>query len=309
MLDAQVERFISPRRLVVATDLTDLDRLLPHVQGQAHGPAASVTFVHVRPLLDNSASSETTTAGSESDARAFLSGSAKRLREQGIDCSIVVRHGAAAQTVLEEIASNGATRLLIASHLHGHTGQTMIGTVAGALLRNSSVPVFVVPPGAPAGAHVWPRRILHATSLSEDSRDVAKFAIDLSRRCCVELTILHVMSESLMHSAYVRELFAARNRQLDEMVACSTEGSCVHTVLAVGEPVAETLRVAAEIEADWLLMGIEHDYPWWSMNTSAVSQVISEAQVPVLVVRRAMIAGGSNAASARAPDFRRATIA
>lgn len=288
-----MKTLISPDQLVVATDLTDLGQLLPHARAQAHGSGACVTFVHsvqfVPSELGGHIDAESI-AAARSEAWTYLSGAAEQLRNEGITCSVVVTQGTPAPAILEEVQRRGAARLLIGAHRHGNTGQTIIGTTANALLLASNVPIFVVPENANDPARAWPRRILHPTSLSQSSRTVGVFAVALASTYGVDLTLFHVVSESAMHGSYVRELFSARNRELNELVSSNAGASAVHTVVTAGETVAELLRMADEVEADWMIMAIEHDHPWWSMSNSAAYQVVAESRVPVLIVRDRMIA-------------------
>lgn len=288
----RMKTLITPSHLMVATDLTDLDRLLPQVRAHAQGLGASVTFVHILPLFDVAISEETrrgTAAACESDALAILSAPVRELSNHGIACSVVVKRGIPGQTILEEAHRAGATRLLISCHRHGYTGQTMIGSVANALLAGSNVPVLVVPAGEMSSTHGMPWRILHPTSLSSASRAIVRFALSLTEAYGADLTLLHVLDESVMGGSYVKEVFAAKNGQMNELIGNREEMTSVHTIVEAGEPVLEILRIADAIEADWLVMGIEHDHEWWSMTNNAAYQVIARSHIPVLVVRDRML--------------------
>lgn len=165
-----LRELVSPKQIIVASDLTDIEALLPHAIAQAKACGARVSFVHAVAVPDAvllGESSEDIIDDIEREARQVLSDAARRLEYEGIRCSITARRGEAVAVVLVEIEKTGATRLMIGTHSHGHTGQVMIGSVANALLLAATVPVFVIGPRAPfATTHAIPERILHPVSFA-----------------------------------------------------------------------------------------------------------------------------------------------
>jgi hypothetical protein len=37
--------------------------------------------------------------------------------------------------------------------------------------------------------------------------------------------------------------------------------------------------------SDWVVIGVEHDFPWWSMSNNTAYQVIAQAECPVITFR------------------------
>ena len=103
--------FISPRQIVVASDLTDTRKLLPHVATQAKASNAAVTLVHVmrsspieRPKQD---------IEEEIHAQQILGQVKESLEMEGVRCSLVGGRGAPAEVVGREIGRTRAGRLII----------------------------------------------------------------------------------------------------------------------------------------------------------------------------------------------------
>jgi nucleotide-binding universal stress UspA family protein len=279
--------FISPQHIVVASDLTDVEVLLPHVLAEAKGSNAAVTLVHA---VRNSVMRfplEGTDADAEEDAYAkHLLGEMKHsLQAEGIHCSVVVKAGLARDIVGRECEAVGAGRLIIGAHSHGSCGPTMIGSVANALLSSATVPICVIGPAMMAHCytHISPRRILHPVSASGLYQERARFAVKIARACGAELTLLHIMSPSNTASLYAHDLEMRTRHELGTLAW--PPDPHVRMVMKYGEPLHEIMNFASADDTDLIVMGMTHEYPWWSMRNSHAHQVIVESLCPVLVIR------------------------
>lgn len=270
---------VSPHEIVVATDLTDLDRLLPHAISQAKFCGARVHLVHAESGLTSD-----DPYSSPDNPVHLLNRAALRLQAEGIECTITIQHGPALNLVLRTIRETCSGRLLIGTHEHGNTGQQILGSVANALLRAVRVPVFVIgPQGNGCLEHAIPHRILHAVSLAGEFREQAHLACDLAQAHSAELILLHVLDPSLLNGSYIKQVLAGANARLAQLFP-SSRSRRIHTVVECGDPVQEVLRIASVTQTDWIIMGIEHEFAWWAMNNSVAYQVIAECDCPVLTV-------------------------
>jgi nucleotide-binding universal stress UspA family protein len=279
----------SPSSIVMATDLTDIERLLPHAIAQAKQTGAHITLVHALAIPDNvllggKMTLEQTHARQQADK--ILENAAHHAQAQGIRCSTVLREGNALDIVLEETELRQATRLIIGSHGHGYAGQQILGHVANALLRSVNFPVFAIGPHASgSAAHTTPRRILHPVSLTGNYRETAAFALQLAQAYDAELTLLHVMDSGLLRGAYVKEIVADKHRQLAELIPPQHLSFKINTVVACGDTILEVLKLGSAAAIDWILIGLGHDFLWWSMSNNAAYQVIAQAEWPVITFR------------------------
>lgn len=287
--ESPISLLASPSSILVATDLTDIEQLLPHAIAQAKRTGAHITLVHALAIPDSVLlGGETTMEQPLAKLRAhkILDTAAYHAQAQGVRCSTVLREGSVLDIVLEEIEVRQATRLIIRTHSHGYSGQQILGHVANALLRSVNLPVFAIGPHALDGtAHTTPRRILHPVSLADNYRETAAFAFHLAQTYNADLTLLHVTDPGLLRGAYVKEIFADKNRQLTELIAGQHPSSKVNTVVACGDTVLEVLKLCSAIETDWVLIGLEHDFPWWSMSNNTAYQAIAQAEWPVITFR------------------------
>src|ERR1700751_4780937 len=143
----------APDHILVATDLTDSDYLIPHVIAQAKVNRARVTLLHAMRATDSlppesGAIPYIDKAKLDRDARLSLLGIAHAIQPHGISCEISVRHGHPVDAICAEINRTGATRLIMATHGRGKLAQAAMGSVASDLLSWIDIPIFSVGPKA-----------------------------------------------------------------------------------------------------------------------------------------------------------------
>jgi nucleotide-binding universal stress UspA family protein len=156
--------------------------------------------------------------------------------------------------------------------------------VANALLFAVKIPVFTVGLDVSSEASATPRRILHPVSLRGHYREASAFALQLAQLYGAELTFMHLIDPSVMAGDYVETIFANTRKKLDELLPVSSFPP-VHALTKAGNVTLEVLAVSAKEKMDWIVMEIEHDYPWWSMHNNHAGRVIAEAPCPVLTLR------------------------
>src|ERR1700761_1517480 len=129
----------APDRILVATDLTDGEYLLPHAIAQAAASQARVTLVHgILPadlmFVETGALSLTNQKAIDDGVRLELLRLAAKIEEHGIPCEIVAEHGFAADVVLKQIGATRANRLIMGTHGRGKLAHMALGSVASELL-------------------------------------------------------------------------------------------------------------------------------------------------------------------------------
>jgi hypothetical protein len=92
--------FIAPAKILVATDLTDIDYLLPHAKAQCEASGASLVLSHVIPPVESGPlddavlfiadAAKAATQRHLEEARTILGGVAAKMRADGIDCELVL---------------------------------------------------------------------------------------------------------------------------------------------------------------------------------------------------------------------------
>jgi nucleotide-binding universal stress UspA family protein len=281
---------ISPKRILVATDLTDSEFLIPHAIVQAKASGAMVTLVHaIQPFEALPVGVVSLDAGdwqkSQRNIEIEMIGVAEMIEAAGVSCDVVAKRGFAADVVQDQIKVTHATRLIMASHGRGKWGQLMLGSVANQLLGNVPIPVFVVgPKSTHLPNHASPQRILHPVSLDGNYRSGIELAVTLAQNFGAELTLLHVPDRDLEASfrpgcthCWAKSLFTELFPEDASLV------KSVKVEVAFGNLTDEIRKAAVRVDADWIVMGAEQGLPLWPIAECTAYKVVANANCPVFV--------------------------
>ena len=187
---------------------------------------------------------------------------------------------------------------LIVLGTHGRSGfeRLFLGSTTEKVLRKARCPVMTVPPHA---ADVMPRgpapftRILCAIDFSDSSRAALGYAVSLARESKAALMLTHVLETRPLYvdfspsavidlRAWMRE---ARTR-LREMLSEPDRSTCtVNEIVREGKPHREILAIAAELDADLIVLGVRgRGATDLFVFGSTTHHVIREAPCAVLTV-------------------------
>lgn len=296
MRDPGTSRWAHPSVVLVATDLSDLDRLMPFALEQAHQPGTRVILLHVLSATEPFAADVTgmpyyDPAGALEIAARILESSCAEARSHGILCDALVREGNAAQQILSAARQFHADRIVIGTRSRGRISKLFLGSVAEQVLRSVNLPVITVGPEAHREVvDSTPERVvLHATTLSEASRPSAALACQAAHHLRAKLVLLHVLPhlDEARNMALPAGLDSAAMQQMDGMareMACTSlqiEPRVVH-----GNPAIEILAMASELNARLLVLGTSRRSAFESLTRDGtVYKVLAHARCPVLTLR------------------------
>jgi len=179
---------------------------------------------------------------------------------------------------------------------HGRTGATklMLGSVAEEIFRCASVPVLTIGPAVRKGAHSGGRfhRVLFATDFSPEAQTAAPFAISMAEEHEARLLLLNVMRNPSSSRSEIAAQDSVANimHQLYEIVPQAAELWCrPEATVRYGNPGERILEVAAEYDADLIVLGVRnpagHLAAATHLERSTAHKVVAHATCPVLTVR------------------------
>jgi nucleotide-binding universal stress UspA family protein len=221
------------------------------------------------------------------EARAYLSGVARRLSDEGVRARPVSDLGRPADFILRCVDQERAT--LVALATHGRTGlsRALAGSVAEEVLRRCPVPVFAVrPPEQPREARPETRpirTILVPLDGSERSARALGPAIDVARIFGARLVLLHVLDPK-------REPGVPSPRQGLERAEEEARRAGLRTLVLTeqGDPVKAILETCRFHGSDLIAMATHGRTGLKRLLTGSVTEsVLRHAHVPLLVVRTA----------------------
>ncbi len=291
-----------PSVLLVATDLSDLDRLMPFALEQAVETKARLILLHVLapsiPVSANVVGLPYCDPGGGLDlAGQTLSPWCELACRQNIDCDAVVREGHAARQIEDAVREFQADRVLLGTRSRSKLGKLLLGSVAEQVLRSVNLPVITVGPEAhlPVAGGDVKRVVLHATTLRETSRPSAALACRIAASQGATLVLLHVLppldeptSELTGRSGQPSGLDNAALHELRVLAGQTGAGCCseVEAHVVHGNPSIEILSEASERRATLIVLGATERSAFQNLTRDrTIYQVLAHARCPVLTLR------------------------
>jgi nucleotide-binding universal stress UspA family protein len=292
-----IDTWTHPGAILVATNLNDLDRLMPFAFEMAGECGARLILFHVLPsgaslTVDVAGMPYYDRSGAFEYAEKVLEGWCERARDQGLRCDALVREGNAAQKIIAAVDQFQADRLLLATRSRSKLGKLFLGSVAEQVLRSVKLPVITVGPEAhlPLDGSNREQPVLHATTLGETSRANAALACRLAATQRSKLILVHVLpaSTEMERKGLRGELDSLVLNEL-RALAEETGAACATTVEAKvlhGNPAIEILAEAAESHARLIVLGaVRHTMFDNLTRDRTVHRVLAHARCPVLTLR------------------------
>lgn len=299
-LDIAEDRWSHPSVLLVATDLNDLDRLMPFALEQAAETRARLILLHV---LSTTTSVTVDAVGLPYyDPAGALEFAAKTLqpwrelaRRQNIACDALVREGHPARQIEAAVRQFKADRVLLGTRSRGKLGKLLLGSVAEQVLRSVNLPVITVGPEAHLSVEKCERIVLYATTLRETSRPSAALACEIAASQGAKLVLLHVLpplneptSEGTGRSGQPSSLDSAALHELRVLATQAGAGSDVTVEPRVvhGNPSIEILAEASQRRASLIVLCATERMVVENLTRDrTIYRVLAHARCPVLTLR------------------------
>ncbi|MGB7264770.1 MAG: universal stress protein [Terracidiphilus sp.] len=219
---------------------------------------------------------------------------ARRVREEGLKCEVIVRPGLPADEILAYTRERAIDRIVMGTHSPGPIGKLLVGSVAEAVLRTASLPVYIIGPDVVDGSYrnFATRTILCAASLHEASTVVAGFAAELAVQHGARLILQHVIRPQ------DRAEFLA-GRSLDEveagmlaLIPSRLQGQiAIQTVVVPGDPTEELLYQSGAQQADLIVLGAQGASAFAAITRhGVVYKTLAHAHCPVMTLSPVVLA-------------------
>ena len=299
MSDAALIRWAKPSVVLVATDLEDLDRLVPCALQLAHQSEARIILFHVLGAGAGIAADAVgmpyyDPAGAIDFAMKNLEPWRATARAQDISCDAVVREGHAAQQIIAAARQFNAERVILGTRSRSKVTKLLLGSVAEQVLRSVNLPVMTVGPEAhlEVADDSRQRVVLHATTLRETSSPSAALACQIASTHRAKLVLLYVLPplDEMQREQLPTGLDSTAMRELrilaSEVGANESCCSQVEPRIAHGHPAIEILAAASELQADLIVLGSTNRSIFHNLtHDRTVYRVLAHARCPVLTLR------------------------
>lgn len=198
------------------------------------------------------------------------------VKEEGIDCEIIVHRGEDPYVeIVDEAVKNKADMIIIGTH--GRTGvkRFVMGSVAGNVIGHAPCKVLVIPPGAKIGYST----ILVATDGSTHSDAAVLEAVTIAKRCGSSLIIVSVASSN-------DEIATAEENVKRALEAADKEGVKKEGIVLRGKADQAIVEAAGQKEAGLIVMGRHGKTGLMSLVMGSVTEhVLSHGNTAVLVAK------------------------
>lgn len=286
-------RLTHPKAILVATNLSDLSRLMPFALQMAGESGARLQLLHALPISAEFAADTTgmpyyDRQGALSEADNMLQPWCERARKLGLKCEAIVRDGhPAVQEIVEAVNRFHPDRLILGTRSLGRLGKLLLGSVAEQVLRSANLPVFTVGPEAHLQENSGRQpTVLFATTLGEGHQANAALACQFATARGAKLVMLHVLPT--LHerqSDSCNALFEAITYELHALAHRIGAGSSpeIEIKVAYGNPGNQILAEAEASHAGLIVMGAADHSMFDSIaHDRTVCRVLAHAQCPVL---------------------------
>jgi len=295
MSTRQTQMWSKPRRILLATGLTDLKFTLPVAIQQALAYKAELRIAHVLPDASASGADPISEGHSESDrvrkeAEKQLEAAVAQATAAGVRCSSHLAFGNVVNELIELSTRWKAERLIAGSHgkakLHPH----VLGSSAEALFHRIEIPVLAV--GYKAASKVVSAkermRIVLASSLERDAQRIAKFALSVAESHHADIWLVHVISNAVQEHPTAATIDACARNMLQDILKLQPIQQCRPTCDVVyGQPVESILAYAARRSADMIILGASaHSAFDARFIPGKAYRVLCESPCPVLVLKQ-----------------------
>jgi nucleotide-binding universal stress UspA family protein len=292
-----LDRWAHPAAILVATDLSDLERLMPFALDQAAETGARLLLLHILAAgaamaVDAVGMPYYDPSGAVELAAEALEPWCVRARLCNVSCDALVREGNVAQQIAATAVQFQADRVLLGTRSRSKLGKLLLGSVAAQVLRSVNLPVITVGPEAhlPVEGDDRERVVLHATTLRETSRPSAALACKIAASQKARLVLLTVLPpiDEMERDGLPTGLDSAAMHEL-RVLAAETGAGCSTAVeprVAHGNPVIEILSEAYERGASLIVLGATERHAFENLTRDrTIYKVLAHARCPVMTLR------------------------
>ena len=190
---------------------------------------------------------------------------------------VVIRHGEAAQKIVECAAARQADLIMMPTQGLGIYRRLIIGSNVAKVLHDADCPVWtgVHLENAPALEKVHTERILCAVDLNRPSASILNWASQLAKEYQAELTLLHVVSNAADSDPEPRTALEELQRSV---------GSEATLRILEGDPANTIAETARELRADLLVIGRLAETGLLGRLDAASYSIIRQSPCPVVSV-------------------------
>ena len=300
MPQAPLSRWACPSAIIVATDLGDLDRLMPFAIQHARESPARLILLHV--LAASGRMAVDAIGMPYYDPSAAIDFAIKTLQpwrlmahNENVLCDVLVREGNPASQIADAVRQFNVDRVFLGTRSRSKVSKLLLGSVAEQVLRSVNLPVITVGPEAHLGVGSNDQKdiVLHATALRETSSPSAALAYQIASIQKRKLVLLHVLPpvDEMLREGLPTGLDSAAMHELHILAAeigamAPADGAEVEPHIVHGNPSIEILAASVEMRASLIVLSATQRPALKNLTRDrTIYRVLAHARCPVLTLR------------------------
>lgn len=220
----------------------------------------------------------------------------------GVRVGLHVAQGSAAEAIVARASGRGASLIVMASHTRGELARAVVGSISGAVIRQSGLPVLVIQPGLPEPWGI--SRVLVPVDGSDLSCSILPRVAELARRLHWTLVlftvvptpppVLPIQGAAIPLGPQPQDLPSDTFEAVERLAAdLRQQGIDAETKVAAGDRAQAIVDQVRESRCDLIAMSTHgrRGLGRWALG-SVTDAVIRSANVPVLALRPAEVLAG-----------------
>ena len=255
---------------------------LARAEDLARSHDAELWLLHVLPSRTESILMPSGGAGPRAGraSASYLGELAATVHGRGVRCKATTLHGDPAFQILQAARDGEADLIVMATHGRKGVTRAVLGSVTEAVLHATPCPLLAIPPRAARRDGSF-RRVLCAVDLSPSSAVTLSHALAMVQEAYGELTVLNVVDPAFS-AAPAEALRAGAEDGLAALHQRVPAHWCVvRDAVRVGETAPEILKLAAEGDADLIVVGAHSRRPAVAaMVGSCADRIVRESPLP-----------------------------
>ncbi|HOO52061.1 MAG TPA: universal stress protein [Alphaproteobacteria bacterium] len=223
----------------------------------------------------------------------------KIVESAGLRPTVRIEIGIPHQEILRVAEEENVSLIVCGRERKGYAGEILIGSITDRIVRHGKIPVYVpkctdiygtAAKSADAFCRDPFRRILYPTDWSDCAANALRYLKSLKNARVEEVIVAHVMDEKAMKlqpEEKFRE-FEKIDREKLELVKqeLDAEGFKVKTLLQMGNPRAELIKIAKEENTSLILMGTHGKGRMKGILWGSVSRNTAEySESPIMLIK------------------------
>ena len=291
MTSIQTVSRIALDRILLATDFTSAsDKALEYALSLARYYDSTLVLAHIVPPIFASGEGEDwfSKTDLQKDAVERMKALADDLQDEEVPFQTRIEEGATRRHLVDLAERTDADLIVMGTHGLLKVDRFILGSMAEAVLRNTSRPVLTVGPKVAHRPHYEIRfkNILLATELPPGSDRAPRYAFSLAQEHQAHITLVHVLAPNTYLDAHVYRAMDEFKKELEELVPADARAWCEpECVVEYGQAADAILSFANDRSVDLIVMGATRAPVLLSHFRAGVAyKVIANAPCPVLTI-------------------------